>query len=317
MLHRFAAAGVAASVFLAPAMASAQLADPVRAMIEAAIATGDKAKVAAVIEAAKATNPDDTKEIAALHRAFLDHQAELAKAEKVRQEEEIRSAGLFDRWKGKGELGGFRSTGNSSNVGISGSLALTRNGIDWVHKLRARADYQRSNGTTSREQFVGAYEPRYQINDRLFAYGLAQYERDRLQGFSGRYAVSGGFGYKVVDDKHVKLSLKAGPAYRVTDFVEGETDSRLAGLFGLDFDWHITDGLTFTQDTDAVAETGGSAVAIVDSRNTSLNLITGLNAKVSERLSTRLSYAIDYNSNPPAGGVKTDTISRFTFVYGF
>ena len=48
---------IAALCLSAPAAAS--LPDPVRAMIDAAIATGNKDKIAAVVEAAKATNPDD------------------------------------------------------------------------------------------------------------------------------------------------------------------------------------------------------------------------------------------------------------------
>ena len=46
-------------------------------------------------------------------------------------------------------------------------------------------------------------------------------------------------------------------------------------------------------------------------------LTTGLEAKVSDGLSTRLSYTVDYDSNPPTGAVSTDTQSRFTLVYGF
>jgi putative salt-induced outer membrane protein len=103
----------------------------------------------------------------------------------------------------------------------------------------------------------------------------------------------------------------------VTDFLSGATDSRLAALLGLDFDWRMTDRLTLTQDSDLVAEAGGEAVAIVDSRNTSVNFVTGLEAKVSDRLTTRLSYAVEYDSDPPPGAVKTDTLSRFTLVYGF
>jgi putative salt-induced outer membrane protein len=58
-------------------------------------------------------------------------------------------------------------------------------------------------------------------------------------------------------------------------------------------------------------------VLIVDSAATSLKLVSGLEAKVSDRLTTRFSYSVDYNSNPPAGAVGTDTLSRFTLVYGF
>jgi putative salt-induced outer membrane protein len=66
-----------------------------------------------------------------------------------------------------------------------------------------------------------------------------------------------------------------------------------------------------------VAETGGTATLIVDSDNTTLALNSGLEAKISDRLSTRLSYTLNYDSNPPPQGVTTDTMTRFTMVYGF
>ena len=66
-----------------------------------------------------------------------------------------------------------------------------------------------------------------------------------------------------------------------------------------------------------MTETGGAAVAIIDSRNTTLNLVTGLEAKVTDRLSTRVSYAVDYDSNPATGRATTDTMTRFGLVYGF
>jgi putative salt-induced outer membrane protein len=316
MLARFSVPLAFAALCLSTP-AAASLPEPVRAMIEAAIATGNKDKIAAVVEAAKATNPEDHAEIDALHGAFLDEQkaaAELAAQEKERA---LRTAGPLERWTGRGEIGAYLSSGNSNNEGLTAALSLDRKGIDWSHKLRARVDYQRANGRTSREQYFAAYEPRFQINQRLFAYGLAQYEQDRIQGFTGRYAVSGGVGYHVIDGNHLDLSIKTGPAYRVTDFTTGETDSRLAALLGADFDWRISDRLTFTQDSNMVAESGGQATVFVDSRNTTLNLVTGLEAKVSDRLTTRLSYQVDYNSDPRPGAVSTDTLSRFTLVYGF
>lgn len=297
--------------------AQAALPDPVRAMIEAAIASGDKDKVATVVEFAKQTNPDDAAEIDAMQHQFLAKQAELAEAKAEEKVEEIRSAGLFDRWHGKGEIGANQSSGNSDNIGVSAALSLERKGIDWTHKLRARADYQRSNGQTSREQFLAAYEPQYRLSKRGFVFGLAQWDRDKLQGVSSRYAISGGLGYKVIDGSAVQLAIKAGPAYRITELTTGESDSRLAALFGYDFNWKISDRLAFTQGSNMVAETGSAGTVFVDSRSTTFDIVSGLDAKVSDRLTTRLSYEIKYDSNPPAGKVKTDTLSRFTLVYGF
>ena len=307
----------AGALALTPSAALAELPEPVRAMIEAAISNGDPEAVKTVADIALQTNPEDAAEIDAIVAAFNAEQARLAREEAEAAEQAIRTARLFDNWSGKGELGGFRATGNSSNSGVTATLALKRTGIDWSHKLRGRVDYQRNNGVTSREQYSFVYEPNYKLSDRVFVYGLAQYERDRFQGFSGRYAVSGGIGYQIIDESNLQLSAKAGPAYRVTEFVTGETESRIAGLFGVDFDWDITDRLTLTHDTNAVAETGGSATVIVDSSNTSLDLVTGLNAKISDKLTARLSYAIEYDTNPPIGSVGTDTLSRATLIYGF
>jgi putative salt-induced outer membrane protein len=297
--------------------AHAALPDPVKAMIDAAIASGDKDKVATVIEFAKQTNPDDTAEIDAMQKDFLAQQAELAKAKAAEKEKEIRSAGLFENWHGKGEIGANQSSGNSENIGVSAALTLQRDGIDWKHKLRVRADYQRSNGQTSREQFLAAYEPQYRLSKRAFVYGLAQWDRDELQGISSRYAISGGLGYKVIDGESVQLAIKAGPAYRLTDYSAGNEESRLAALFAYDFDWKISDRLALTQNSNMVAESGSTGTVFIDSRSTTFDIISGLEAKVSDRLTTRLSYEVKYDSNPPAGKVKTDTLSRFTLVYGF
>ena len=306
-----------AAALTAALPAHAALPEPVRAMIDAAIATGDETKVRTVVEIAKQTNPGDAAEIDAMLTRFETKLAEAKAAEASAKEAAIRSAGLLENWSGKGEFGAFRATGNASDTGITTGITVDRQGIDWRHKLTARVDYQRSNGVTTREQYLARYEPNVNISDRFYVYALAQYERDRFQGFSGRYAVSGGLGFQALKRDDVQLSVKVGPAYRVTQFVDGREDSRIAGLVGLDFDWDITDRLKLTQDTNAVAETGGSALAIIDSQNTTLDLITGLNAKINSSLSARFSYAVEYNSNPPPGAVQTDTLSRVTLIYDF
>lgn len=285
----------------------AELPSPVRAMIDAAIASGKADSVANVIDLAKQTHPDDVAEIDAMAQAFADQQKQLAAQEAQQKEAELRTAGLFDNWSGQGQLGALRSTGNTSNTGLTAGLELARTGIDWRHKVNAIADFQRTNGVTTREQFLFAYEPNYQLNERLFVYGLGQYERDRFQGFSSRVAASGGFGYRVIEQDRMQLSVKAGPAYRKTSFIAGGSDSSLAGLASLDFDWQVLDTVKLTQDASAFIQSGN---------NTYLST-TGLEVALGGALSARLAYAVEHDSNPPAGAVKTDTITRFTLVYGF
>lgn len=289
------------------APAFAELPQPVRAMIDAAIATGDADKVATVLDLARTTNPDDSTEIDALASDFNKKQAEEAAAAEAAKEDAIRSGGLFENWSGQGQLGAFRSTGNSSNTGLTAGLELTRTGINWRHKLNALADFQRTNGVTTREQFLLAYEPNYQLNDRVFIYGLGQYERDRFQGFSSRISASGGIGYRVIDEEDMQLSVKAGPAYRKTSFINGGSESNLAGLAAMDFDWHIAENIKITQDASAFVQSGNSTYIST----------TGLEAGLGSGLSARIAYAVEHDTDPPAGAVKTDTLTRFTLIYGF
>jgi len=240
----------------APHIAAAELPAPVRAIIDAAIATGDAGKVATVVELAKVTNPEDIAEVDQIVAGFALEQDMLAASDALKKEDAIRAAGLFDNWSGKGEIGAFRYTGNSSNTGITADLKLDRIGIDWRHKFRALVDFQRSNGVTTREQFLVAYEPNYALSDRSFIYGLAQYERDRFQGYSARYSLSGGAGYRVIDLDDMHLSVKAGLAYRKTEFLTGISDDNVAALAALDFDFSLSERLKLTQEASAYFQSG-------------------------------------------------------------
>lgn len=295
------------STLCLPSAALADVPEPVRAMIDAAIEGGDEAQVRTVIALAKQTNPDDVAELDKILSNYEASIAAVVAAEAAAEEAEIRSAGLFENWKGQGQLGAFRSTGNASNTGITAGLTLERVGINWRHKLTALADYQETGGVTTREQFLASYEPNYNVNDSLFIYGLAQYERDVFQGFSARYSGSGGIGYRVINEDDIQLAIKAGPAFRQTEFTNGTSDSSLAGLGALDFDWQISDKLKFTQD----------ATAFVQSSNSTFISTTGISAGLGGGLSASLSYTVEHDTDPPLGAVQTDTLSRVTIVYDF
>ncbi|MEP3226394.1 MAG: DUF481 domain-containing protein [Parasphingorhabdus sp.] len=316
MLHKFLWSLPLVAVGLS-SPAHAALPEPVKAMIDAAIANGKKEEVASIIKFAKLSNPDEIDELDAIQSAYNAKQTQLAAEEKRAKME----APFFENWTGEGELGGFRNTGNSSTVGLSGGIRLLKDAVKWRLKFRARADYQRSNGVTNREQYAAAIEPEYKINDRLFTYGLAQFDRDAFQGFSARYTVSGGIGYSVLKEKHINLDLKAGPAWRLTEFSDGGSDSSLAGLIGLDLGWTIAKNLKLSQGAGATLASDASSLTsanvIFSSGNNTLTTTTALDAKINGKLSARFSYAVEHETNPPDGREKTDTLSRATLVYDF
>ena len=278
-------------------------------MIDAATATGDSQKVAAVIEAAKTAYPDATAQIDELHAAWQIEQKRLAEARKAQEHAALASAGFLENWEGDGEIGAIRSTGNTDDLGASLGLTLEKDGVDWDHTLRTLVDYQQSDGVTTREQYLVGYETRYDLNDRTYVFGLGRYERARFQGYTARYSLSGGVGYRLIESDSATLRIQAGPAYRRTDFVDGEveTQNSLAALAALDFDWRLAENITFQQDVNAVLQSG----------NSTFQSFSAFRAGITDDVSVRLSYEIEHDTNPPPGAVSTDTLSRFTFVFGF
>lgn len=283
------------------------LAKPVHKMLKAAMKTEDTEAVATLVKFAIQTNPYDEGEIRAMHRKYLDRHAQLLADKTKADEDRIRAAGVLELWQGQVEVGAFRGTGNTSNFGFTGSIKLDRQGIDWEHLIQLKADYQKDGSTVTREQYFASYQPRYTLNDGLFTYGRLQYERDKLQGYSSRYSLSGGLGYRVIARQQMTLSLEAGPALRRTHFLDDGRQDTWSTLASVDFDWIVNSSMKLTQD----------ASAYVGSDNSTFTSLTGLEAGMARGLKAKLSYSIEHESSPPPGSLKTDTISRFSLVYGF
>ncbi|WP_249340150.1 DUF481 domain-containing protein [Sphingopyxis sp. L1A2A] len=281
--------------------------DPVRDMLAAAMAGGKDADVEAVALLAKAAKPDDAADIDVRLAAYRAERQRLKDEAAAAERARLAAAKFWQNWKGEGQIGASQSSGNTKSAGLSAGIALARQGIDWTHKLRAQADYQRTNGRTSVERYIGEIEPQYRVNDRAFAFGLARWEHDRILGYDTRWNLSGGLGYKLIDGKTMSLSLKGGPAWRQTAFVSGLNDSELTALGGIDFGWQLSPTLRLTQ----VAST------IVGEANSSTSSLTALNAKLTGALSARIAYSAQIDTSPPPGIESVDTQTRFTLVYGF
>jgi putative salt-induced outer membrane protein len=272
----------------------------IKTMLDAAIASGNESEVATIVKYASTAAPDSREAIAKLANDWKKKRSDEKTAK-------LQDAGFLDLWSGRAELGGFISTGNSESEGVSASLALTRDGLDWRQKLKFQADYQRSLGVTSREHYLASWEPNWKIDNRSYIYGSALFESDRFLGYNQRYSVSTGAGYSALKTDKVKLDLELGPAYRATSFTDGGDERSIAARGSVDFSWKLGRGLQLTQ----------NAAAYVERYNSTVTGTTALSAKVLGPLSAQFSYNIQYESMPPEGRVTTDTTSRAGLVYAF
>ncbi|TCP34013.1 DUF481 domain-containing protein [Sphingomonas sp. BK235] len=277
-----------------------QISPEMRGMLDAAMEANDEAAVNALVKYARAGDPGAADLV--LRRA-----TEWRTARARARNERLQQASAFELWSGRIEAGGFVSSGNSNITGLTGSLDLTREGLRWRHRVVAQADFQRTDGVTSRARYTAGYQPNYKINDRAYIYGNAQYESDRFLGYDSRFAISSGIGYGVLRRSGLTLDLEAGPAFRQTDFTDGLMQSSLAGRGSMNLNWTVLSGLSITQE----------ASAYLERYNSTVRSVSAIEAKLLGPLSARASYTVQYESEPPDGRLSTDTLSRLSLIYSF
>lgn len=271
-----------------------------RAMLDAAIASGNEGEVDTIVKYANAARVPAAPAMQRIAQAWKNDRQ--ASAQRRLQE-----ADFLALVKGRAEVSAFQTTGNSQNVGIAGRLDVTREGLRWRHKVALQADYQRSFDVVSRERYLASYEPNYKVDDRLYFYGAAQFESDRFLGYYTRYSASVGAGYTVIRETGMSLELELGPAFRRTDFVDDTLENNFAARGSVDFDWQVAPSIQFRQDASAYLQSANSTIAST----------TALSARVLGPLSMQLSYVIQYESRPPEGRVSMDRTSRASLVYEF
>jgi putative salt-induced outer membrane protein len=298
---------VPAAASTAQPEADASLPEGVRAMIEAAISSGDKKAIETVIRLARQTHSFAGGEIDEIGERWRLRVVEAEAEQKRAAQLALADAGLFDKWKGQVELGASRSTGRSSYVGLFSSVAFDREGLRWRHKIQGRAELQEGRNVTNVERIVASWQPNYKFGDRLYAYGLAQFEADPIQGYDGRYTAGGGLGYAVLNQGKAKLNVEGGPALRRIDQVDDAGYASIAARASLNFRWSIAPNLELKQTSALYFEEGDS----------NASALTTIDAQVIGPLKARFSYDVRYEDRLRSGQSHLDTLSRATLVYSF
>ncbi len=286
----------AAATVMTAVLHSAAMAAPVPSAVDAMIrAAGDDLDT--VVKVAKNAHPQSAAEIDALVASLQAQRA-------AEREQRLADAGLFDAWSGEGELGVAYTTGNTKDFGVSASIGLRKDGLQFRHKLRGLVDRQKTNGVLTRDRSLADYELNYKFNERLYAYGLGGWERNRFAGYSRRFSESFGAGYSVFDSDDLRLDVTAGPALQQTRYIDGRRENEATARAGAELAWAIRDDLKLSE----------TAAVFFGSQWTST---TALTFAINDALSSRASFDIIHEIDPPFGRRATDTATRLSLVYGF
>jgi putative salt-induced outer membrane protein len=282
------------ALWVCPApLSAAQLPPEARAMLTEAYPRERQT----IVNVLKRMYPSSTEEIDTLVRQIDE-----------KKKAQVERMGLVQGLRGDVAIGGYYSTGNSKEWGVTGTAALKREGKRWVHSLDLLADVKTEDGKRTSERIAANYSLRRNFtgSNWFFAAGL-RYERDPFAGFSRRFGQFVGIGYQIVSNDQWKWDIRAGPGLRETRSSE-EPDNRQFGLYArTNFAWQVTDTLKFGEDLSAAVGKG----------NDSYVSTTSLTTDIYGGFALRLSFAAEIETEPPADRKKVDTYSRASLVYLF
>lgn len=265
-----------------------------------AAAADDPETLEAVARIAKRTNPKSLSEIDA-------QVAELRARTPAARRAEAPGTSGSQGWKGKGELGGAMSTGNTDQESLALGLELERDSRRWWHSVDASADLQREDQELTKERYFLALATHYKISRRWFLVGVLWGEGDRFAGYDSRVSESLGLGYRLIDRPGLKLRIEGGPALRQADYVDTGVETSASFRAAEYLSWTLAPGSEFTQ----------RAVGYIESGNSTLIGSTALTSRLYDAVSARASFEVRYESQPPRGRENTDTTTRLTVVYSF
>lgn len=226
--------------------------------------------------------------------------------------------GVTQGWRGSFALSASGTSGNTDNGELSGAGRMTYGVGDWNHLIGFAIEYGEANGTKSEEKFFGTYEASRYFTPEWYGFAVGRYQYDgfalnsatNLPFASGETNAFLGFGpgYRVLNDENHTWRVQAGPGVRYfKSAATGASETEVGYIASSRYFYQFNDTVSFTMDTDFL----GSDV------NTLISNDAGINYKLSNNLSTRVSYRTDYNTDPAAGVKSTDNTFGVSLVLGF
>jgi putative salt-induced outer membrane protein len=219
-------------------------------------------------------------------------------------------------WRGSFALSASAASGNTDTGDLSGAGRLTYGIGSWNHLIGFAVEYGEANGVKNKEKFFATYEGNRYFTDQFYLFGVARYEFDGLSIDGNGNVLDGnetdafvgfGPGYRVLNAPTHTWRLQAGPGVRYFSDITGNSETEVGFIASSRYYISMTDTISFTMDTDVLGS----------SENTVLANDAGFNFKVSDNLSTRVSYRVEYNTDPAGGRKSTDNTLGLSLVLGF
>jgi putative salt-induced outer membrane protein len=209
---------------------------------------------------------------------------------------------------GSASLGYSAQTGNTDTQDFALGIRMRYAQGQWVQTLGVAADFSETDGSKDEESIFAVYDGNYYFNERFYVFALARAERDGLADAADDISRDGfigvGPGYRVINTPQAAWRLQAGIGVSYLRDGLGDSETETGYIASSRFFYEFSDSMFVTNDTDILSS--DSALRA--------NNDLGVNFKITDALSTRVSYLTDYND---ARAIKTDNRLGVSLVVGF
>ena len=210
-------------------------------------------------------------------------------------------------WSGKATLGYLATSGNTETSTLNTGVEVGYATGQWEHRARAAAISASENKVSTAEAYNADWKSIWNITDANFVFGLLDWRKDVFGAFDTQFSQSIGYGRRLIKTDQHLLNIEAGVGARQSETQDGISENEAIFRGGAYYKWLFSETAEFRQ--DVTVESG--------SKNTYLESVSAISAKLAGNLALVASYTVKHNTDVPVLTEKTDTYTALSLEYAF
>ena len=209
---------------------------------------------------------------------------------------------------GSASLGYSGQTGNNESQEFNLGTRLRFASGQLIQTIGVAINFADEDGVASKEDVFGVYDANYYLTDQFYVFALGRVESDGLadtaEEFQTDAFIGVGPGYRIINTPDMAWRVQAGIGFSSLENGVGESDEEVGYIASSRFYYAFNENVFATIDTDILKS--DTALRI--------NNDLGVNLKMTDTFSTRVSYLTEYNDSRP---IRSDNKLGVSLVYGF
>lgn len=199
-------------------------------------------------------------------------------------------------------------TGNSESQEFAAGARLRYASGQFVQTIGFALDFADTAGVRTKEDVFGIYDGLYYFDEKFYGFVMGRIESDALAVTADDIATDAfigfGPGYRIINTEKMTLRVQAGIGASYLRDGEGGTTRGTGYILSSRFFYAFSDTIFATNDTDVLKT--ASALRLDND--------FGINFKISDAMSTRVSYLTNYNDSR---AIRADNRIGVALVVGF